>query len=132
MTHPSEPTDEYPMPRRVYQRRERDRQAHRLRLVGLWCGAIIGIAIVLKSSWSVIDAAVTAQHSFEAVITNMQRLSDNLSTQSDQLRQMQTQLATIVRHDSLQDAALADDHSQIAGLNRRKLDRPRVASGDGP
>jgi len=131
MTHSpsdrSEDTADYQVPGEHRQRHERrrhnDRVTHTLKLLSVWCAAIIGVGIVLKSSWVTIDTVITAQHSFAAMGASMTQLSNNLSTQTDQLRQMQLQLSALVRHDSLQDEQLGEDHKQIVGLNRRKADK---------
>jgi hypothetical protein len=103
---------------RELHRRSNDRVTHFLKLLGIWCGAFLALGALLRSSWSIVDATVTAQHSFTSSTVAIQQISANQAAMTVQLQQMQAQLTAIVQHDSIQDREMSRARKHLADIDR--------------
>lgn len=129
MSHSSdaapEMTDECPTPRHGRGRRSTDHLTPRMKVIGTWCVAILGLGAVSRGGWAVLQAVVHAQESyvqFGAALatqsTSIQQISASQAAVATQVKQVQQQLDLLVRHDSTQDATLHAERRHIADIER--------------
>src|SRR6185437_11897026 len=121
MTHSpsdrSEDTADYHVPGEHRQRHERrrhnDRVTHTAKVIFVWTGGVLTTGLMIGLLWRAGDALYSFTHSVTAsaiantqTATAMQQMTKNLSD-------IAAQVSQLLIHDSIQDAALSDDHKQI-------------------
>jgi len=121
MTHPTEPTDEYALPR-VYQRRHTG-VLHQFKSITVYGAAILTTGALIGGFLRLDGDARGFAHLVYASDSARVLTAQALVQISQNLASMSASIHALAVHDSVQDAALADDRAQIIGLNRRKADK---------
>jgi len=121
MTHLPERTDEFGIPRTAQRRRHG--VLHQFKSVTVYGAAILTSGAVIAGFLKLDSDARWFAHSVYASDSARVETAKALVQISDNLASTSASIRALVVHDSVQDAALADDRKQIVGLNRRKADK---------